>query len=106
MDPDLLLSVFNWHSGSLLFYQRFKEIEQGHVFETVSFHRIWKQVKIYCLLHNCTTPTVIVGIEVPSCLGQRLYTACWSRLSWTGWKCLRMISASWPVWPGTTASCN
>jgi hypothetical protein len=50
VDPDLLLSVFNWHPGSLLFYQRFKEIEQGHGSEAVPFHRIWKQVKIYCLL--------------------------------------------------------
>jgi hypothetical protein len=54
VDPDLLLSVFNnligiLVPGSLLFYQRFKEIEQGHEFETVSFHRIWKQVKTYCL---------------------------------------------------------
>ncbi len=50
MDPDLFLSVFNWHPGSLLFYQRFREIEQGHGSEAVPFHRILKQVKIYCRL--------------------------------------------------------
>ncbi len=51
VDPDLLLSVFNWPPGSLIFYQRFKEIEQGHGSETLPLY-IWKQIKlkIYCLL--------------------------------------------------------